>query len=1016
MNETHTMPEFWRVKVAARLHDPAEKALVLLRDPAGHEGGSIRTLRRLADLEPAADLVESAAGSLAGATLFARGLDRRDYETVKRADRWAAAADRPQFPYRPDDRYADWAQVHWAKQPELIHPLAGDRLDLARQGGFADTDLADLKGRSVRHFARLLVKDETGEVDFRRTLLALWRFGPELVEEKDAGRLGHLWRHLPADTRIPDHSIWDHLDLASAFAGAFAAAPEGMPALLTLSIGPVQGFIEAARSTSDLWAGSHLLARLAWETMKPLVEELGPDALIFPRLRGVPQVDLWLEKECGLPMDLFTTSSAADLSRGGTDAHPLFCAALPNRFVALVPSARVEALAAECAEAGRKYMRDLGQKTVRKLLEAAEIEDRPDLYAYRQVEDQLAGFPEVHWASASFSLVPPRDPARDRDPDVSGLKAALAPFCAAKPGEKCGFIASEAWTLLSQEIKLKDGSVFYRPNPGVLYPALFDLAERALQSAKAVRVFGPYEGRGYRCSLTGEAEWLTHDPAHLERSHRQNPDTLWARVARRRPAWAKKGEHLSALPAIKRLWPTLFVEEIKGQFDKDFRRFVVSTHTMALAGQLERWFRSAAPVDPDLRAHIEAAVKDPSGVALPPRFARYAREDRERFRFARTLAALLDEAGDEEDERTAERHRRLVQKALFGREGGRLETYYALLLMDGDRMGAWVSGDPDLALKYEDTFHRQVRDELRKMNETTTELKHYIEAKRAVSPGRHIALSSALNDFSLVVARHVIEQEFHGRLIYSGGDDVLAMLPAAEILPALVRLRLAYSGVGDEDDPNDPVRTARGRLRLSRGFAWLDGRLLRLMGGKATASCGAVIAHHQTPLSVALRELRAAEKRAKDENVGDRDAFSLTVLKRAGGDLHFTGKFTDAAPLIADLRVFLAHPRVSRRAVYHTLEWLRDLPEPQTDGDTKTFQGMLAAMLGHQFARQVDKSGGAEEILSRASDLSRRLAAYAAVRKEKPLEALENLLLVAEFIARETRMAASDDETAEQEA
>ena len=30
----------------ARLHDPAEKALVLLRDPAGHENGTSRSLHR----------------------------------------------------------------------------------------------------------------------------------------------------------------------------------------------------------------------------------------------------------------------------------------------------------------------------------------------------------------------------------------------------------------------------------------------------------------------------------------------------------------------------------------------------------------------------------------------------------------------------------------------------------------------------------------------------------------------------------------------------------------------------------------------------------------------------------------------------------------------------------------------------------------------------------------------------------------------------------------------------------
>ena len=37
----------WQTKVAARLHDPAEKALVLLRDPEGHEKGTSRALTRL---------------------------------------------------------------------------------------------------------------------------------------------------------------------------------------------------------------------------------------------------------------------------------------------------------------------------------------------------------------------------------------------------------------------------------------------------------------------------------------------------------------------------------------------------------------------------------------------------------------------------------------------------------------------------------------------------------------------------------------------------------------------------------------------------------------------------------------------------------------------------------------------------------------------------------------------------------------------------------------------------------
>ena len=48
----------WLTKLAARIHDPAEKALVLLRDPAGHENGTSRALRRLLGLEalPAGDI------------------------------------------------------------------------------------------------------------------------------------------------------------------------------------------------------------------------------------------------------------------------------------------------------------------------------------------------------------------------------------------------------------------------------------------------------------------------------------------------------------------------------------------------------------------------------------------------------------------------------------------------------------------------------------------------------------------------------------------------------------------------------------------------------------------------------------------------------------------------------------------------------------------------------------------------------------------------------------------------
>ena len=573
----------WQSKLHARLHDPAEKALVLFRDPAGHEGGTSRALHSV---------------------LFADGIPEAIRRSVRRADWWASAADRPQLP-----KNVSWAQLRWTSDPVLIHPLTGEEFDLH---SLAETEITDVKARSLSHFKRLIVRagdqdNDNDPVDWRRTLLAYWRFGPEVgvTDTADSGNLGALWQHLPADTRIPDHSIWDHLDLTSAFAGAFAADVRDEAALLALSIGPVQPFIAAARSTSDMWAGSHLLARLSWEAMRVVCERLGPDAILFPRLRGIPQVDLWLRGECGLPRDWF---GGCGWTKSATDGNPLFTAALPNRFVAVVPADAATETAEAITHSVREWLRKLGGTVVDHLLHEAGFRDMEmprdeSIHAYRQMRDQLHGFPDVHWAAVPFSLAPTHDAKRQAGIDTTRLSQAMAPFFGARRDEPCGFLASLAWQVLQQELPWDTGRAFYAPNPGVLYPAVYDLAERVLAAAKAVRPFAQTWQRGWRCSLTGETEWLTTDPAQLRSPYRRQEDTLWVRIANKRAAWAKRGEHLGALPAIKRLWPGLFARKVGEALGNPEAadRFVVSTHAMALAAQIDRWLRRGGHVSDELR-------------------------------------------------------------------------------------------------------------------------------------------------------------------------------------------------------------------------------------------------------------------------------------------------------------------------------------------------------------------------------------------------------------------------------
>ncbi len=974
---------FWQTKLAAWIHDPAEKALVLLRDPAGHEGGTVRKLRQ---------------------QLFPDGIPAAVKQHIHPADRWAAAADRPQFPQDQDGgRYQKWSQVNFAEQSVLKHPLTGQEYDLKKM----KLGPAQLKAISTDHFQRFIVPDN-GAVDWKKTALAFWRFGPE----SPASDLGALWQLLPADTRVPDHTIWNHLDLTSAFASAFAGDPEHNPALLTMSFGPVQDFIAQARTTSDLWAGSHLLSRLAWEGLKVICEQLGPDAVIFPQLRGAPQVDLWLLKEMGLPEHYF---DGADWLNQQTDANPLFAAALPNKFVAIVPAALGAELARQVTDTVRAWVKEKAEAAWLELLGSAGEPDNPTLHAHQQITVQLKNFPEVHWALVPFAPL-----ARDtgQGVDVKELEIAQAPF---RPVGDKGFLGGNAWKLLNRELKV-DGARFYRPNPGVLYPALYDLLDRMQAAAKAVRPFPQLEQTGYRCSLCGEREWLTTDRRQLPLPPGERK-TLWTVVAERKPAWARKGEHLCGPCALKRLWPSLLVGEIEDLLDQDMRRYVVSTYTMALATSLWNWLQGRAGktdiMDRDvgkLAGQIEGATER---AALPRKMAdelRWGQHPAHVRRIAERLPAWLDTLREAEDS-VDEGVNGSIEKVL----GQKPEAYYALIMLDGDKMGAWLSGDENYSLAYQDTWHPQIRQAIAGKFEQA-DLQSYAKAKRPVSPARHIAISSALNSFALHLAPYIVETVCKGKLIYAGGDDVLAMVSVDDLLPALALLRLAYSGVFPTGDAADHAWRLLGvddsRLDIRKGHVLLRDRLYRVMGREATASAGAVVAHHSAPLGAVLRQLRDAEKQAK--NRGGRDAFAIRVLKRSGGMVELVGRWfggldpaqgLESTPIgmLLRLREALANPQLSRRVAYLAQGWLPQLPPSGEFSDPALYEKLLADNLAYQFARQCQR----DDDKQRAKDLGRglgKLAVTLAASSSRPEEdqrtaadLIRDFLAVAEFLAREGR-------------
>jgi len=160
---------------------------------------------------------------------------------------------------------------------------------------------------------------------------------------------------------------------------------------------------------------------------------------------------------------------------------------------------------------------------------------------------------------------------------------------------------------------------------------------------------------------------------------------------------------------------------------------------------------------------------------------------------------------------------------------------YALLVMDGDHMGRLLS-------------------------------------EHAKVSGRKESISQALADFSSQVAGIVESEAACGRLIYAGGDDVLALLPADSVLTAADALRQAYE------------KAFQNRLPEALQS-----------GTRPSISAGIVFAHVHAPLRGVVRTAhRLLHGRAKKQ--AGRDAFAVAVWKRPGIVLEFARKWAAPAP------------------------------------------------------------------------------------------------------------------------
>lgn len=808
---------YWQKKIAALLHDPPDKALRI----GGHKDRASvlvqMALRSLPDVPPT-------------------GIpDAAWVEAANRADIIAAATDRLNFP-------AGVEVLDWTKEENslVVHPLSGQRWQI--RISTSPEEAADAQSEVVK------ILSEKSNNPVERFLL-LWRYLEDEFHQREP-RL--IWEALPADTRIPNHSILHHNRVASAFATI------QKPATLIFSIGPVQGFIVNARKTRDLWIGSYLLSYLTWQAIKVVAEELGPEQILYPSLLEQPLVDFWLSEKFSL-----------------ADRPPekrLRLATFPNKFTAVVPAEEAEAFARRCESAVRGEWERLTGKIRERL-----VKEIPSFASAQGIwERQVRQFPEVYWATYEW-------------------------------GEQPEIIASLYEELTGSEhfvevLKLQQGA--YPHNQGTVYAACHELVERALAARKVTRDFEEIDEPGWKCTMCGEREIL-----HDDRDGRGKD--FWKEVALRLGGHFEPDgrERLCAICTVKRLiQPLVFRDELslRGDFP--------STDSMAVAPlvktALERWENETRTIVETLIGVIGSCPLQRiafAGMDIPE----LERLAEQRGETARRLVSLdgnwlfAESYNPERLERVygvklsndeAQTLRKTL-KDLCNATSVPLSDYYAILVMDGDNMGKWLSGTHENLARFGAMLHPKASEQLKDIGEW----QELLQQKRLISPSLHVAISQALANFALHCVPFVIEELHCGRLVYAGGDDVLAFLPLQEVLDATRELRALFSG--------EAGRKPEGGIEIVFGdnqwTGWLDwnGRKLLTMGNKATASVGIAIAHRLHSLRDALQQARDAEKDAK--NRYGRNAICIRWLKRSGERVQMGAKFTYPDSGIQDTLDFL---------------------------------------------------------------------------------------------------------------
>lgn len=959
--------EYWRAKIWGLLHDPILKAL---HNNSGRGKNSFYQ-----QLEVMKAWVET------GKTPDQSG--GKVLKNILLADYIASASDRSALG-------SVTASINYApgKNPEkgleITHLLSGAKQEFKIK---LHTELIESKRQEYleKKEEELLAEIDnhlrTDIKNIKHLFWWLWRCLPQATCDLFEDNSLML---MPAETRLPDASIWSHLSMTSALAGALAGYDltadqiqrwQGNddlshPYLAVFSFSPVQELIKSSRKMRDFWAGSWLLHYLSARVCWKLANQYGPDTLLYPSLYQQPLIDHWLLQE----IEKLKKEEKIDFDFSEWVKQPssksLLTAGFPNVISLILPKDKVHAAMQTAQQTLLEEWLIIGDLVFKELHDKRHWmrELKPDDNSW---QGWLKSQWQVYWTALPIGkgkqFKTAAIPENVDDQLQNWLNQQNQAY---NVSEKQKLFQSQELKFLREAYhkRLEEQHRKFSVNVGSWWGYIFDATRASLAAVKNARNWELPTAFGPRSTISGIGPVV--NPGNQDKDKKD-----WMTEGDTKKLWGKHDagffdgtEQLNATEVIKRGLHKI-LPKLLGIKEEDI---TYPDLTSGVAGYLkvnagdtrhklnfEKACQAIVDKYPDIKITL-AEMRGKWGIPWMDE-----KTNPKKYHPRLLNAGWILEDLPNSDQLKAEYRQDINNIITEYYPNNNPSDWYVLAAGDGDSMSEWLKG---IKLKnYGDYIPSELSVNLESFPQ-------FLEIQKRMGPSTHSALSRALLDFSNQLVPYLTQKRYAGRLIYGGGDDVLAYTNLWEWDKWLWDIRQCFKGA---KDPREEFSNDGDYWKFKGKSDQLVDRPLFTMGSTATISFGVVIAHHSVPLAIALESLWEAEDAAKKheyhhscllptEKHGEKacfnkkDAVQVRVLYSNGNTLKSTAKFdvfSEWQQLITNelpssifeqaASLWSQHPAPSSEAIAPWTKAFcdrRDQFQNDEDGKTK-FQKQLADFL-----------------------------------------------------------------------